>query len=115
MNKNASKKYGEVVRFLSEETGTAVHRISPRTDIVRHLRVAGDDGVELIDKFAEKFDVDMRGFIYSDYFGTEGFNPFVLFSPSFWKELRSRNSITVADLVEAAESGAWLSRKRSSA
>ncbi len=84
------------------------------TTIFGDLRADGDDGVELLNAFGKEFSVDMSGCDPSRYFGREGCAPW---APIYWLVLALRKgspeeraklqSISVADLVRAAECGRW--------
>ncbi len=91
--------------FLSEETGISVSDISIKSDLLKDLGIDGDDAVELIIKFGDKFGVDIQKFNYQDYFGLEGaFCPLFLLMPSWWKRKHIK-SLTVSDLIDAVKKG----------
>jgi hypothetical protein len=81
------------------------------------LGIDGADGWELIEAFGKEFEVDLSGFDPTKHFGPEcGGNPVSLFIWFIEEVLRRRDphevwglkSITVRDLVEAAEQQRWL-------
>lgn len=91
--------------FLSEETGISIDDISIKSDLLKDLGVDGDDAVELIVKFGEKFGVDIKKFNYQDYFGPEcAFFPLFFLMPSWWKR-KHMKSLTVSDLIDAVKKG----------
>jgi hypothetical protein len=99
--------------FLRRETGTQRLGIAPETDLVRHLGVDGSDGVDLMRKYGEGFQVDMSGFRPGDYFGPEGsFNPFAIFFLSWWRRRRALPPLLVEDLVRVARTRRWLAAAR---
>lgn len=71
--------YREVKAFLEEETGDDV--LSLETAVQRDLGQAGDDSLELLIKFTERFNLDSSEFDYCRHFLSEG----ELFHPvAFW-------------------------------
>ncbi len=71
--------YREVKAFLEEETGGDV--LSLETAVQRDLGQAGDDSLELLIKFTERFNLDSSEFDYCRHFLSEG----ELFPPvAFW-------------------------------
>ena len=91
--------------FLSEETGISIDDISIKSDLLKDLGIDGDDAIELIVKFGEKFGVDIKKFNYQDYFGPEGaFFPLFFLMPSWWKR-KHMKSLTVSDLIDAVKKG----------
>jgi acyl carrier protein len=103
-----------VIAFVSERLGVRADRISTATTIFGDLRTDGDDGDEFLEAFGKEFSVDMRGCDPSRYFGPEGCAPW---APIYWIVLALRKgspeerarleSISIADLVRAAERGRW--------
>jgi len=66
--------------------------------------VDGDDAAELMEAFAGEFDVDLAGFDFSQYFGSEGFNPFYdIFVPLFRRDKLKHTEITLQDLASSTE------------
>jgi acyl carrier protein len=83
-----------VIAFVSEQLGVRAERISMATTIFGDLHTDGDDGVELLESFDEKFSVDMTGCDPSRYFGPEGCVPW---APIYWiliamRKVRRRNA-----------------------
>ncbi len=97
-----------ILDFLS--VFCAVHRevISLDSEVVKHLKMEGDDAVELIDTFSKKFDVDMSSFEKADYFISEAsFNPIVAIVKILKKDTKLLKVMYVRDLIEAAYSKKW--------
>ena len=61
-----------VIQFLSEQLGVREQRIAANTTIFTDLRVDGDDGVELLEAFGDRFDVDMTACEPARHFGPDG-------------------------------------------
>jgi len=103
-----------VVAFVSEQLAVRADRISMATTIFGDLHTDGDDGVELLEAFGKEFSVDMSGCDPSRYFGPEECVPW---APIYWivlafskgspEECARLQSISIADLVSAAERGRW--------
>jgi hypothetical protein len=98
----------QVMAFVARECGIASGRIKLSSDLAKDFGVAGDDGVELMSKYAHEFDVELTGFNPIEFFGSEtAFILFAVFYPSWWKRKRHRKSLTVGDLVEMARCRSW--------
>jgi Protein of unknown function (DUF1493) len=97
--------YEKIRSFVLEETSTR-KPISPQTDMEWDLGISGDDAAEFMLRFADEFDVDISGFRFNTYFGSEGANLIAL----VWSLLigrRSRKPLTIGLLLEAAENNRW--------
>ena len=100
----------EVILFLSEFTAVCAQDIQPKTDVARDLGVDGDDAIDLLDQFSERFDVDLSNLNGSKYFGPEkGWNPILyLFDLITGKiEKEKKEPLYVQYLIEAADQKAW--------
>ena len=109
-----------VVNFVAHEVGVKPERLSTKTTLFGDLAVDGDDGAELLEAFAEKFQVDLQGLDLSNHFGPE-INSLNMWSLPFqWFKywLKNGNSpeercellpITIGDLIDAANRGCWRS------
>jgi len=101
-----------IKRFIHEFTGVAEKRIVNNTSLQKDLGIEGDDADDFMQTYAQKFNVDLESFKFTDYFSVEGgFNPisylFVrIFNPAHLK----KQTITLADLVNAARKGKWISK-----
>ena len=106
MKKNAIRE--RVFEFIKQETGVA--NIDLKTELMRDLKLDGDDAQEFMSKFADHFSVDLSDFEFRRYFGPEaGFNPFVyLYLLLFKPKSSTLKSLTVADLLRAANQGQWI-------
>jgi Protein of unknown function (DUF1493) len=98
-----------VNRFIAEELGARVERLTLTTQLFRDLGVDGDDGCEFMAAFGRRFEVDMSEFRPRLHFGPEaGCNPLVLLVLLVCRPSNLRFiPITVGNLVEAARSGRW--------
>ena len=62
----------EVHKFFSEFTAITPSKIRAVSRIVEDLGIVGDDGDEMMNQFAERFNVNISGFTKWDHFGSEG-------------------------------------------
>jgi hypothetical protein len=62
----------EVHEFFSEFTAITPSKITAMSRIVEDLGIVGDDGDEMMNQFAERFNVNISGFTKWDQFGSEG-------------------------------------------
>jgi acyl carrier protein len=94
-----------VVRFLSRELHVKELELKPETRLKQDLRLDGADAVELLEKFAKQFGVDMSACQLTRHFGPESSDPlrwlWFVISRKRWVP------ITVADLVRSAQNRRW--------
>ena len=103
-----------VRRFTSDFTNVALEGVTLNSALVEDLGVDGDDGVDFIVQFADRFQVDLSGFNASDYFDSEGLP---LHAPFVWflqlvtlgrlPRREEKMGIEVEDLVAAAKRRKW--------
>jgi len=106
----------QVSQFVADFTSAPLDKIDEETTLFGDLGVDGDDGVELLSRFGEKFDVDLSSVDFSEHFGPEGWAPWAII---MWIAYACRRGsaeqkarlvpITVGDLCRAAESGKFAS------
>ena len=97
----------EVINLVADQTGVSPSRITASTRIGEDLGVDGDDASDLLKAFASHFHVDLDRFEFSRHFGPEaGGNPFYYLYCFFTGRGRLA-PVTVGQLAEAAERGAW--------
>ena len=69
----------------------------------------GDDAWEFLDAFKDAFEVDMSGFDFDLYFGSEGFFlPLYLYWLLFDRRKLRSIPVTLADLAVSAEAKKWI-------
>jgi acyl carrier protein len=95
-----------VMRIIAEQTAVAPERIHDETRIVEDLHLDGDDVVELMERVAATFAIDMSGYRWYHHHGPEGCNPFWLIFRPWWMR-KTHIPIRVAVLVEAARTRTW--------
>ena len=98
-----------VSQFVSEELGVPATRIKPETRLLHDLGVDGDDAGDLLQHFSARFHVDLSAFRFSWHFGPEaGWSPLYFLYCFFFARGRHRDlPVTIQDLAEAADVGAW--------
>lgn len=98
----ATPSFDEIAQLIAEVTGVDRRRITPSARLEKDLGVTGDDGVQLLQALANKFDTD---FDRPDHGGR------YLFGPEGCVPLGLRSArvipITVGDLHLAAVRGRW--------
>ena len=109
--------YARVKTFVAEFWSTSEEKLKPDTLLADNLGIAGDDGYELLEAFCEEFEIqNMCEVVPSEYFGTEGFNPFEIYVVFYyWIFDRKKfenygvdTSLTLRDLVKSAEAKRWM-------
>jgi len=104
----------EVIKFVSEVTAVNVDQITLDTAVNFDLGVDGDDGVEFLEEYSKRFNVDLTSM--SDiYFGPEA-SPVLLIIlwPYYlvrWMSGYKSNALVplrVSQLIKSAESGTWI-------
>ncbi len=94
----------KIIRIISEMHGNRPESIDLTTELYRDLGIDGDDAVELFEMLSEEFKIDFSTIQWGRHFGPEGFNPFTMLTPSFW---RKEIPITLQDLINSAIIGEW--------
>ena len=109
--------YARVKTFVAEFWSTSEEKLNPDTLLADDLGIAGDDGYELLEAFCKEFEIqNMCEIVPSEYFGTEGFNPFEIYVGFYyWIFDRKKfddygvdTSLTLRDLVKSAEAKRWI-------
>ena len=101
--------------------GTPMEQITLESRICDDLGVAGDDGYELLEAFADEFGIDISGVVHTNYFGNESMvqgcysslipvaaaiNP--PFAEHVRHAVRGLRVLTVRDMVRSAREGRWI-------
>jgi acyl carrier protein len=74
-NEPSIELIGAIRALVAEQTNVAIEDITVETTLASDLGIDGDDAWELLEKYAEKFNVSMRGFVFLDHFDWEGMDP----------------------------------------
>jgi acyl carrier protein len=106
----------EVLAFVSEEVGVPLARLTPDTRVVHDLGCDGDDAGELLERFSEKFNVDLSTLQWHRHFSDEGgpgCGALLTFTLRLLRGLPQPQPdhlepVTMRDLVKAAEAKRWL-------
>lgn len=100
----------QVKIFVAQQTVFKIDKISLSTELGKDLGVDGDDAVELLENFSEKFQVDFSAFEFDRYFGGEvSFDPFAWFAAILSRTaVCNLEPLTVQDLVDSAKAKRWL-------
>lgn len=109
-----------VIDFVAAFTGFKAERIHSQTTLYGDLGVAGDDGLDLIQAYGKKFQVDLTEFQSEHHFGSEGVS---ILAPLglLWMVLRlpfrqkrtpeeeaNLRVIRIRDLITFARAGRWM-------
>lgn len=65
------------------------------------IGLEGDDAYFFIKAYADFFNVDISGFVFTDYFVEEGFDPFWIIT-IFTRPKNNKKPLTISHLVQAA-------------
>lgn len=95
----------EIIDFVKRTSAT--DDVTPDTDIHITLGVCGDDFHEMMDKYAERFKVDMGGYLWYFHTDEEGHNGLggTFFKPPY--ERVTRIPVTPEMLLAFANKGSW--------
>jgi hypothetical protein len=101
-----------VMDFVSDFWGAPKDRLAGETSVNEDLGVDGDDGVEFMLAFGERFAVDLTAFPHDKYFGPEAAaTPLSLIEGLMRRVTKGRWSVltplTLNVLAEAAEQRRW--------
>ena len=91
-------------QFIEDQGFLYTKDLKETTLLERDLGITGDDAVEFILAFGQKFDVDVSNFKLDEYFEAEGIlGPFYSF---FYRYISSplKKKMVVKDLLDAMES-----------
>jgi hypothetical protein len=106
--------YDEVQAFVSKFWHVKKGKLKEETELGK-LGMAGDDAIEFMEAFMEKFNVDMTEFEFDKHFDPECFDLlkdfYRLFLLMFDRKRLLHIPITLRDLTEAAESKKWPKRE----
>jgi len=97
--------HAAVAEFLKDFSGAATP-LSDDADIFDSLGIDGDDGFELIERFATKFEIDITNYRWYFHHGEEAINIGGSFFKSPYRRV-DRISITPQVLAEALRTKRW--------
>ncbi|MGD9859229.1 DUF1493 family protein [Marinobacterium iners] len=98
-----------IILFLSKSLSVKEEDINLGSRIFHDLGVDGDDAKELMDNYANEFNVSLDGFNFNQCFGPENSISMIELFLSFFKRIDQENikELRVEDLIDAAESGSF--------
>ena len=108
MTKQSKYSLQDIVVFLADTIGCAEGELKENSDLLNDLGCCGDDFHELIDKFGEKFNVQMDSYLW--YFHNEdegslaGWNSMLFKAPY---EMVDYIPVTPMVLLDSANQGKW--------
>ncbi len=91
-------KYKNLYELIYEVTN---HRIDDSDEFLRleeDLGIYGDDAVEFMTSYAEKFGVDITGFCFDEYFNSETDKISLFIAKLLGRSTKKKKSLTIADL-----------------
>ena len=101
--------FEQVRDFLCEQWGVQLERLTPSTRLLHDLGIDGDDAVEILMEFEERFHVDLSSFSFGDHFGSElDAGPRWVVRKLLGGDEVGKLPITLQDLVDAANRGRWM-------
>ena len=98
-------KFAELYRFLEVEfPGRAFNSASPNWRLEEDLGIYGDEAVDFLLRFSERFNVDISGFDLSTHFGKEDSLGYYMRKLLNWPRTL-KPSPSIEDLKSAMETG----------
>lgn len=79
--------------LIIKQRGKTKIPLNRNTSLENDLLISGIDAVNLMNKYSQEFEVDLSGFIFSDYFNSEGFS-----LTNLWHKKESIKELTLGDL-----------------
>ena len=103
----------DVKTFVAEFWGEPDENLTAATSVNEDLGVDGDDGVEFMQTFSERFRVDLTSFPYGRYFGPEACaTPLSMLRALIRRSTTGRWTdlapLSLGELAEAAERRRWV-------
>lgn len=98
--------FDQVCAIIQRNRGKLSKPLTSATTLLRDLGVDGSDAEEIMVEYFSAFDIESSQFIFDNYFGGEGFNPFLTLMYIFRKP--KSKEISVGHLVECARNGQWM-------
>ena len=95
--------YSRIVAFVSKTTGIRAERIHATTRLQRDCGVTGDDAVELMLKFSERFSVHLAEFEFDRHFGPESSGNLFAMIGNILSDEPKFDEIRIEDLVMRSE------------
>ena len=97
-----NEAFDQIKLILSAFTDTrTLNKLNIDSSINKDVGLEGDDAAQFITAYADFFKVDISGFVFTDYFIEEGFDPFWIIT-IFTSPKKRRNPLTIMQLVQAS-------------
>lgn len=94
-----------IVTFVEKERWKYSFPLKKDTQLIKDLKMDGDDAYEFIEKFAKEFKVDSSDFKFGDYFSAEGFDLIGIIGSIFKKAESKLKPLTLGDLEQSVITG----------
>lgn len=99
--------FEEIQSFISEFCVIEKEELTPEAKLYHDLGVTGDDAVEFMEAFIDKYDIDDTDFYFDKYFRGEGLSLVDLYYFLFERKKLKRLPITIQHLFEVAKAKKW--------
>lgn len=99
-----------VQEFVATHPGVPISRVHGNTRLFHDLGVDGDDAVDLLTDFADRFNVDVAQFPFDEYFGPEASGPLWILVAWAAGWSTTKTPLTIGDLIRAVKVGQLLCR-----
>ena len=98
-----------VAGMVAKKCGLKQPQVRPDSRLLHDLNIDGDDAAELIQEICTHFSINMGGFVFDEFFGSEGrfFNPFWFLRRNSSRHLKNKRPLTVGQIAAAAVAGKW--------
>lgn len=94
--------------LVYQKIGNNNIRLERGTRLYKDLKIDGDDAFELLESFMVRFNVDMTGFDYNEYFAPEGIDIIGAAVRLFKGKETKLQELTLGDLEITAKSRKWI-------
>jgi hypothetical protein len=101
-----------VFKLVERVTGISAEKMRKDPQLRLNASIDGDDAVDLLEAFAKEFEVNMQGFVYERYFGSEGIRDPISTLFGWIRQLWRPASqlLTARALVDSAVARHWVDR-----
>lgn len=92
--------------FVKQESFVDDEPLTLNTGLEEDLGLYGDDAIEFMLKYSDRYNVDIKRFMAADYFSSESRSTLsTILSSFFSKRSSSKKSLTIRHLYEGIKSG----------
>lgn len=105
--KDSKEDISSFLRSLLVEKYSLSTKVEGRSRIYHDLKLRGDDAWEFLEEVVAKYNVDMTGFEFIEFFRGETYSLADVYRSVFGKEDGSRKPLTVDHLVAVCEAKKW--------